>query len=332
MDMAKWVGWWARVVGGIGIAVLALAACAVEQSRPGLADTLPSLAPVELAGRKLHAVATTSIVADVVGQVGGDRIEIESLMPPGLDPHSYTPAPDDLKRLNDADVIFVNGLALEESLLPVLGNLDRPVPVVEVNVGVTPRVPSEEGDDGHEEEEHEHGGVDPHTWFNPANVKIWAQNIGDALAALDPAQAEAYAAAVSAYQAQLDTLDGDLRATLAGIPEERRKLVTDHDDLGYLADAYGFTIIGSVIPSLSTMAAASAQELARLQDQIEAAGVPAIFVGTTVNPQVAQQMARDLGIVVIPIYTDSLSEADGPAATYLELMRSTVKSIAEALQ
>jgi manganese/iron transport system substrate-binding protein len=180
--------------------------------------------------------------------------------------------------------------------------------------------------------EHDTQGIDPHTWFNPSNVQIWAKNFGDALSALDPAQAEAYATAVTAYQVELDALDGEIRATLAKIPEARRKLVTDHDNLGYLADAYGFTIVGSVIPSLSTMAAASAQELARLQDQVEAAGVPAIFVGTTVNPQVAEQLAGDLGITVVPIYTDALSEAGGPAATYTELMRSTVKRIAQALQ
>lgn len=322
--MATWVGW-VRLVGWIGVAMLALAACGGGRARTELPMASPALTPVTLDGRKLRAMATTSILADVVAQVGGDRIEVDSLMPPRLDPHSYTPAPDDLKRLNDADIIFVNGLGLEEALLPVLENLDRPVPVVSVNVGVTPAAPEGEADNAHTAR-------DPHTWFNPANVKIWAQNIGDALAALDPAHAGAYAAAVTAYQAQLDALDRDIRASLASIPERRRKLVTDHDDLGYFADAYGFTVIGSVIPSLSTMAAASAQEMARLQDQIEAAGVPAIFVGTTVNPQVAQQMARDLGIVVVPIYTDSLSEAGGPAATYLALMRSTAKSIAEALQ
>jgi ABC-type Zn uptake system ZnuABC Zn-binding protein ZnuA len=190
-----------------------------------------------------------------------------------------------------------------------------------------------ESHDEHEEHaHHHHDGDDPHTWQSVPRVMMWVDNVAAALSARDPANAAAYADAAAAYRAELAALDEELRAQLATLPEERRKLVSDHGNLGYFAAEYGFTVIGTVIPSLSTAAAASAQELAVLQDQITAEGVPAIFVGSTVNPRLADQLAQDLGVQVVPIYTDSLSDANGPAATYVDMMRSNVAAIIAALQ
>jgi ABC-type Zn uptake system ZnuABC Zn-binding protein ZnuA len=140
-----------------------------------------------------------------------------------------------------------------------------------------------------------------------------------------------YAANATAYTAKLVALHQEIATTLAAIPAAQRKLVTDHDNLGYLASAYDLTIIGAVIPSLSTLAAPSAQELAALQQQIKQEGVKAILVGNTVNPNVAQQLARDTGAAVTRIYTDSLSDADGPAASYIEMMRYNLAQIVVAL-
>lgn len=309
------------------VTVLLLAACG--QVAPAEGGAAAGTTP----GEKLRVIATTNIVADVVRQVGGDKIELTALLPPGSDPHSYQATPDDLRRLNDAQVIFVNGLHLEEAMAPVLENLDTPTPVVSVNDGVVTRELNGEEHDAATaatSDAHGHEGVDPHTWMNPANVVVWSENVARVLSELDPANAASYAAAAAAYAAELKQLDDELRTQFATIPVAQRKLVTDHDNLGYLADAYGFTVLGSVIPSLSTMAAPSAQEMAALQDQIQTEGARVILVGNTVNPAAAQQLARDTGAQVVPIYAGSLSDEAGPAATYIAMMRHNAAAILAA--
>lgn len=328
---------WAIVAIALSL-VLAAGGCQSPGGAEPADDAAPgALSPVSLqAGEKLRVVATTSLIADVVANVGGDRIELAQLIPTGADPHGFTPAPRDVRTLNDAHVIFINGLGLEESLLPVLENLDRPVPLVAVNDGIEV-ITLDEGE--HEDEhaadvEHDHGheGVDPHAWFSVPNVQVWTGNIAAALSALDPAQAEAYAAAAASYQESLDALDRELRDQIDAVPDEARKVATDHQALGYLAKEYGIEVVGAIVPSFSTLASASAQEMAALQERIKTQGVKAILVGTTVNPQTANRLAQDLGIGVVPIYTGSLSESGGPAATYVDFMRSNVSAIVEALR
>jgi ABC-type Zn uptake system ZnuABC Zn-binding protein ZnuA len=301
------------------------------------ADTsaLPALTPVALGdGEKLRVVVTTNIVGDVVSQVAGDAIEMVQLLPIGADPHTYQARPDDLRHLNNAHVVFINGLHLEETMQPVLDNLDTGAPVISVNIGVPTLQFGADHADEHEtaaDQEHHHEGADPHTWMDVHNVEIWVDNIAAVLSALDPAHADRYAANAAAYRTQLEELHEEIAAMVATIPVERRKLVTDHDNLAYLANAHGFTVVGTVIPSISTLASPSARDLAALQRQIEQEGIRAIFVGTTVNPAVAARIASDTGAVVVPIYTASLSDAQGPAATYIDMMRHTVQQIVEAL-
>ena len=288
-------------------------------------SALPNPAPVPLAdGQKLRVVATTNLIGDVVSQIGGETIEITQLLPIGADPHSYQARPDDLRALNNAHVVFANGLHLEEAMQDVLGNLDPQIPLVTVNFGVDAlefHPPGEEeGSTEPEQEGHDHAEFDPHTWMDVRNVMRWTETIADV-----------YAANAARYQAQLEELQAEIVAAVAQIPAERRNLVSDHGNLGYLAHAYGFTVTGTVVPSFSTLASPSAQELARLQTQIAAEKIRAIFVDTTVNPAVAAQLAADTGVAVLPIYTGSLSDPSGPAATYLELMRYTVGQIVAAL-
>lgn len=311
---------------------------AADHADDELTTALPVLAPVALAeGEKLRVVATTNIVGDVVRRVAGDAIDLAQLLPPGADPHSYQARPDDLRALNQAHVIFVNGLHLEEAMAPVLENLDSGAPVIAVNTGVkTLEFDGEhaaEHADGAAAEaaDHHHGDVDPHTWMDVRNVAHWVENITAVLSALDPAHAALFADNAATYTAELTALHQEIEAAMAAIPAAQRKVVTDHNNLGYLADAYGLSVVGAVIPSLSTMAAPSAQELATLQQQISQAGVKAILVGTTVNPTVAQQIAADTGTVVTPIYTGSLSDANGPAATYIDMMRYDLAQIVTAL-
>jgi len=278
-------------------------------------------------GTKLRVVATTNLVADVVGRVGGDAIDLSALLPVGADPHGYQTTPNDLRAINDADLLFVNGLGLEESLESVLEEAhSRTVPV---NVGVTVIGAEEEHSEG---DGHDHAGGNPHTWWSIAAVEQWTHNMEQALAAVDPSHAEQYAANAASYRSELADLRAELDALVAQIPVEERKLATDHDTLAYFAQDFGFAVVGLVVPSFGTLAEPSAQHLAQLQDQIRVENVQAIFVGSTVSPRQAERLAQDLGIRVVPIFTDSLSAADGPAPTYLDFMRYNVSAIVAALQ
>ena len=302
-----------------------------EHGAEEAAETLPALTPVTLAeGETLQVAATTSILGDIVAQIGGDRITLFTLMAPGSDPHSYVPTPQDLRTLNDVDLIFINGLHLEEGFEDLLN--DSGAPQVPVNVAVELLAGEEHAAEEAAGAEHDHGPNDPHTWQSVANVMQWVTTIEQSLSTVDPANVEQYHAAAEAYQAELTALESEIRAQIETIPPDQRKLVTDHESFNYFAHAYGFTVIGTIVPSLSSMAESSAQDLAALQDQISAEGVQAIFVGTTVNPGMAEQLANDLGITVVPLYSDALSASDGPAATYLDFMRYNVDAIVTALQ
>jgi len=252
-------------------------------------DEMPSLAPAALeAGELLRVVATTTIVADVVSHVGGEQIELTTLLPPGADPHTFEPTPQDAVAVAQAHILFANGVGLEEFLAPFLASAGADVPVVPVSHGVELlRFEAHHHDE--DEHEHAHDEADPHTWFDPHNVILWTYNIERALIALDPANAEAYAANAAAYEAQLEELDAWIVEQVATVPASRRKLVTDHTAFTYFAHRYGFEQVGAVFPGYSTLAQPSAQELAALQDLIAAQGVPAVFVGITVNPSLAER-------------------------------------------
>lgn len=327
----------------VAISLLLLTACGVPNAAPQpethadehgdeqVAETLPALPPLTLAeGETLQVAATTSILGNIVAQIGGDQITLFTLMPPGIDPHSYTPTPQDLRTLSDVDLIFINGLHMEEGFEELLN--DTGAPQVPVNVTVELLAGAEHAEEASAGKEHDHGPNDPHTWQSVANVMQWVTIIEQSLSTVDPANTEHYHAAAEAYQAELTALESEIRAKIETIPLDKRKLVTDHESFNYFAHAYGFTVIGAIIPSLSSMAESSAQDLAALQDQISAEGVRAIFVGTTVNPNMAEQLANDLDIAVVPLYSDALSASDGPTATYLDFMRYNVDAIVTALQ
>jgi manganese/iron transport system substrate-binding protein len=274
-------------------------------------------------------VATTTIAGDVVSVIGGEAISLAILLPVGSDPHAYEPAPQDLVAVAEADLIFINGAGLEAFLEPLLQNSGTEAEVVSVSDGVALRHMEEEHSG---EEEAPPGESDPHVWFDPNNVVIWAKNIEQRLSELDPANAKLYAANAASYEAALHELDTWIIEQVAQVPQERRKLVTDHLAFGYFADRYGFEQVGAIFPGFSTLAEPSAQELAELEETIRRLGVPAIFVGTTVNPALAEQIAADTGTKVVFLYTGSLSEPGGPASSYLKLMRYDVAALAAALK
>lgn len=289
-----------------------------------------SLAPVELAaGAKLQVVATTSIVHDVVANVGGDLIDLRLLIPLGADPHGFQPTPQDVAALAGADVILENGAGLETFMERLLESTGAGYRVVSVSEGIE-LLPVEEHEE-EEEDEHGHEEGDPHTWTDPNHVLVWVDRIEAALSALDPARAADYERNAAAYRAQLKELDGWIREQVAQIPEGERKIVSDHQTFGYLAERYGLEQTGAIFPGGTTLAQPSAKELAALQATIRELDVKAIFVGSTVSPDLARAVAEDTGTRLVTLYTGSLS-AGGEAGTYLDYMRTNVSAMVDALR
>jgi ABC-type Zn uptake system ZnuABC Zn-binding protein ZnuA len=326
----------------IFIVLLSIAAqCGVIQPTEGQAGEyhkgepgIPELAAVPLAdGEKLKVLATTTIVGDIVKNVGGEQIDLEVLLPLGSDPHAFDPTPQDLTRVAGADVIFINGLGLEMFLTKMLKTAGSGIPVVTVSEGVVTRHLEETQERSEEHaKDHEHGEDDPHVWLTPANVTVFVDNIEHTLSALDPGHAAAYQTNAAAYKSELETLDNWVQAQIDTIAPENRQLVTDHDTFGYYANRYGLDMIGAILPSYSTISEPSAQELAALEDEIKQYGIKAVFVGTTVNPVLAERVAEDTGIQLVPLYTGSLGDAGSGAETYIDYMRYNTKAIVEALK
>jgi ABC-type Zn uptake system ZnuABC Zn-binding protein ZnuA len=286
---------------------------------------------------RLKVVATTTIVGDVVSQVGGDLIDLSVLLPVGTDPHSFTPTPQDIAKVAEADIVFANGAGLEVFLDNLIESAGAAEKVVYVSEGVD-FLKLADGEQDHkpeeeeEGEEHQHDGLDPHTWTDPNNVMAWVQNIEHHLRDADPQNGQAYAANADTYEADLTNLDAWIREQVAQIPEENRKLVTDHTLFGYFADEYGLEQVGALIPGFSTLAEPTAQELAAIEDAIHQLTVNAIFVGNTINPDLAERVAGDTKTHLVFVYTGSLSEPQGEAPTYLDYMRYNTNAFVEALK
>ncbi len=294
-------------------------------------------------GDDLAVVATTTILGDMVRTIAGDEATIEVLLPIGADPHDYQASARQAAAVVEADLVIANGLGLEEGLEDVLESaVADGANVLEVGelVDAIPFRESgdhegdDEGDDHEEGEDHDddHGDLDPHVWLDPVRMADAAMAIGAELAALAPdgpwmERAEEYAA-------ELRALDLEIREVLEVIPEESRKLVTNHEALGYFAERYDFDVIGTVIPGGATLADPSAAELVALVDEIREEGVGAIFAETTEPATLAEALAAELGgvVEVVELYTGSLGEPGSGADTLIGLLRTNADRIAEALR
>jgi ABC-type Zn uptake system ZnuABC Zn-binding protein ZnuA len=277
-----------------------------------------------LAQEPLNVVVTTSIIADLVKNLGGDLIDITVLVGPDSDPHDYEPTPQDSVALAQAQLIIENGLGFEswlEDLLTASGSSAKRVTASEGIVALT----GEGNNDEHE--------LNPHIWHDPINAMRMIDNIASGLVAADPLNQAIYRENAASYKVQLEQLDAYIKTQVETIPLEKRKLVTSHDVFGYFAHRYGFELIGTVIASVSTEASdASAGELARLVDTIKASGVTVIFADTTSNPDLVHQVATSAGVRVAPgLYTDALGQEGTPGATYLEMERYNIDTIVQAL-
>jgi ABC-type Zn uptake system ZnuABC Zn-binding protein ZnuA len=308
-----------RTTLGALLAVLAFPASARAQT--------PVVAP-------LHVVATFSVLGDLTQAVGGENIQLTTLIGPGVDAHTYDPSPADLAMLEQADVIVENGLGFEPWLDNFLDSTNFQGERIIASEGITPRHADEtEHDDEEHEGDHDHGGDDPHVWHSVPNAMVMVENIRDGLQAADPDRASAYDASAAAKIADLQELDAWVREQVATLPEERRKLVTSHDTFGYFADTYGFQIIGTALGSLSTEAGdPSARQIAQLIAQIQEAGVPAIFAENVANPDLMEAIAAEAGVALAPpLYSDALGAPGTPGDTYDGMMRSNVETIVQAL-
>lgn len=277
-------------------------------------------------------VATTSFVGDIVAQIGGDEIQLSVLFPLGADPHSFEATPADAVLLARAAVVFAVGAGLEEALEPLLSTTGvRVVELAEFVPLLSWTGHDHDEDPEYDDKDHHHGEHDPHVWTDPTLVALWTHVIQDVLTELAPEHADVFAARAVAYREELAQLDLWIVQQVGRVSRENRLLVSDHHVLGYFAHRYGFRVAGSVVPGLSTLAEPSARELAELVSTIRALGVRAVFVSTTVNPQLAEQVTRDTGTQLVRLYTASLSDRAGPASTYLGMMRYNVTAIVVAL-
>jgi ABC-type Zn uptake system ZnuABC Zn-binding protein ZnuA len=283
---------------------------------------------------KLTVVATTTQLGDFVRNVGGDHVRLTVLLKANQDAHDFAPTPSQQRALAQADIVFRNGIGLDTFVNKALQGSSAAVRVTTDEIALR-----EAEEEGHAEEgddldrQREAAGRDPHVWFSVDNARKMVISIKEALQREDTTNSLQYEENARRYLGQLDQLDSSIRAQVASIPAGCRKLVTNHDVLGYYAAAFGFDVVGSAIPSVSTEAQASAADVAEVVRKIRAERVPAVFAEASVNPALIRQIGREAGVrVVDDLYGDSLGPAGSDGATYIKMMQSNSAKIAGALQ
>jgi zinc/manganese transport system substrate-binding protein len=268
------------------------------------------------AQERVNVVASFSILGDFVGNVGGDRVRVTTLVGPDGDVHVYTPAPADARKVADAKLLVINGLGLEGWLPRLLQSSGSKAPIVTATRGIAPL---KIGTD-----------ADPHAWQSVENARIYVANIRDALAAADPADAEVFRANTQAYLTRLDALDAEVRGAVAQIPQGRRKVISTHRAFGYFAAAYGIEFVAPL--GVSTDAEASARDIAGIITAIKTAKIPAVFLENISDPRLIRQISAETGARLGgTLYSDSLTGEKGEAPTYIELVRHNIKALTSAL-
>ena len=265
---------------------------------------------------RLKVVASFSILGDFVKNVGGDRVEVTTLVGPNGDVHVYTPAPADAKKIADARLVVINGLGLEGWLPRLVQSSGSKAAIVTATDGI---VPLKSG-----------SAADPHAWQSVANAKVYVANIRDALVAADPADAAAFRANADGYLAKLDGLDSDVRVAMAQIPAARRRVISTHGAFGYFAAAYGVDFIAPL--GVSTDSEASARDIADIITQIRVAKIPAVFVENISDPRLIQRISAETGAGIGgTLYSDGLTGEKGDAPTYIDMVRHNIKALNHAL-
>jgi zinc/manganese transport system substrate-binding protein len=268
------------------------------------------------AQERLNVVASFSILGDLVRNVGGDRVNVTTLVGPDGDAHVYAPTPADARKIADAKLVIVNGLGLEGWLPRLVQSAGGKASIVTATAGIAPLTLGSD--------------ADPHAWQSVANAKTYVGNIRDALVAADPASGQVFRANADAYLAKLDTLDGEVRAAVVQIPQTRRKVISTHRAFGYFAAAYGVEFIAPI--GVSTESEASARDIAGIITQVRAAKIPAVFLENVSDPRLIRRISAETGAKVGgTLYSDSLTAEKGDAPTYIDMVRHNIKALTSAL-
>jgi zinc/manganese transport system substrate-binding protein len=279
------------------------------------AAALMTVIPLQ-AQEKIQIVASFSILGDFAKNVGGERVDVTTLVGPNSDVHVYTPAPADAKKIADAKLVIINGLGLEGWLPRLVQSSGGKAAVVVATSGIAPR---KLGSD-----------ADPHAWQSVVNAKIYVANIRDALIAADQADAATYRANADAYLAKLDALDREVRDAVAQIPEARRKVISTHAAFGYFAAAYGIAFIAP--QGVSTESEPSARDIASIITQIKTGKIPAVFLENISDPRLMRRISAETGARIGgTLVSDSLTGENGEAPTYIDMVRHNIKALTSAL-
>ncbi len=315
------------------------------------AVTLALLALPQANAQPLKVVATFSIISDFAANVGGSLIALTTLVGPDGDAHAYEPRPSDATAIRNADVVLVNGEHFEGFLQRLIQASGGSASVVELTKGAALLRTGDKAHDSHDHHEHghkhghgddehhkhdhadphhhHHGDVDPHAWQSVRNARVYVNNIAEALCAADREGCPSYAANAKSYGEKLDALEQELKAAMAEIPSDRRTIITSHDAFAYLGHEYGMQFLAP--QGTSTESDASAADVAALIRQIKEQKASAIFLENISNPRLIQQIANETGTKIGGrLYSDALSAANGPAATYIDMMRHNVNTIRDA--
>jgi zinc/manganese transport system substrate-binding protein len=286
-----------------------------------LTIAVQGLSPAAGAAGTVKVVTTFSILADFVRNVGGERVAVSSLVGPDADVHVYTPAPADAKKIAAAQLVIVNGLGLE-------GWLDR---LTGASGGKATRVVASKGIAPLRSGSGVHAGIDPHAWQSVADAKIYVGNIRDALIGVDPDNAETYRGNTARYLAALDALDREVRQAVAEIPPDRRRVISTHNAFAYFAAAYGIAFVAP--QGVSTDAEPSARDVAAIIMQIRKEKIPAVFFENISDPRLIERIAAETGARIGgTLYSDSLTGENGPAPTYIDMVRHNIKALTSALK
>jgi len=268
------------------------------------------------AQNRLNVVASFSILGDFVKNVGGDRVDVTTLVGADGDVHVYTPTPSDVRKIADAKLLVVNGFGLEGWLPRLLQAAGGKAAIVTVTQGITPlRLGSD---------------ADPHAWQSVANAEKYVANIRDALIAADPPDAQVFRQNAQAYLAKLEALDGEVRLAVGQIPESRRRVISTHDAFGYFAARYGIAFIAPI--GVSTEAEPSARDIAKIIAQVKAEHIPAVFLERIGDPRLMRRISAETGASIGgTLYSDSLSDEKGEAPTYIDMVRHNIRTLTSAL-
>lgn len=288
---------------------------------------LVGCSPTSKSDQDLTVIAAEGFLADIVQNVAGDRVEVGVLLPQGTDAHTYQPSPKDITLITDSDLFIINGFGMETWLETSISTADQSLNILEASHGLTPRtLQSGHSDDdnagdgsGHEHE------IDPHYWLDPINVVTYVDNIANALIAIDPEGKQVYEANAKNYKIKLMELDEWIKSQVAEIPAEKRRLITNHESLGYFADRYGFEIVATILEGSSTDSAISSTHMIELIEMIKRDQIDTIFLSTEENDTLARQLADEAGVNInYDLISHSLSD-EGETSTYIGMMRHNVQ-------